>query len=240
MSNLPVIIAHRTCPLDAPENSISGMQKAADLGADGVEVDSRISLAGVPVLMHDITLRRTTGVPGPVRLYPWLLIKRLRLKRGNGERVASLAQALDALPDSLVLAIELKSTRAAAPALHLIRERKLEDRILMWSYREGAVRYFADHAPEIENALLRDDIDPEGLRKYLDDARRFGARALSPHWAAITPQFVAEAHDRGFAVYSMNRDLESVPKKAATGLDGIVTDYPRQVREILQGTAAAR
>jgi glycerophosphoryl diester phosphodiesterase len=235
MSRLPVIIAHRTCPLDAPENSLSGMRKAAELGADGVEIDSRISLTGLPVLMHDVTLRRTTGVPGPVRLYPWFIIRRLRLKGGGGERVPSLEEALDALPAGLTLAMELKSTGAAPPALRYIRERELEDRVLMWSYREGAVRYFADHAPEIENALLRDDIDPEGLRRYLDDAKASGARALSPHWSAITPQFVAEAHDRGLTVYSMNRDLDSVRKKVAAGLDGVVTDHPREVREILQG-----
>jgi glycerophosphoryl diester phosphodiesterase len=228
-------VAHRTCPLHAPENSLTGLRTAAELGADGVEIDVRLSLDRVPVLMHDFTLRRTTGILGPVRLYPWFLLRRIRLKNGGGERISSREEALEALPEGIVLAIELKSAGAAPHALTLVRERNLEGRVLIWSYRERAVRYVADHAPEIEGALLRDDIDPEGLTRYLNDAEACGARALSPHWKAVTPQFVAEAHDRGFAVYSMNRDLESVAKKAAAGLDGIVTDNPREVREILRG-----
>ena len=228
------IIAHRTCPRDAPENSLAGIRKAAELGADGVEIDVRRSLDGVAVLLHDRSPRRTTGLPGPVRLYPSFLLRRVRL-RGGSERVPTLAEALDALPEGLFMAVEIKDAGAAPSALHLIRERRLEDRTLMWSYREQAVRYFAKQAPEIEAALLRDDTDPEGLRRFLQDATAFGAKAISAHWEAINHQFVAEAHDRGLKVYSWIRDAEMVAKKVSAGLDGIVTDYPRDVRAILEG-----
>ena len=86
--------------------------------------------------------------------------------------------------------------------------------------------------------FARDVTDPEGLRHFLEDATRFGARGIAPHWDAVSPQFVGEAHDRGLRVYSMNHDLESVAKKAAHGLDGIVTDLPREVRAILEGAAS--
>jgi len=230
------IIAHRTCPRDAPENSLAGIRKAAELGADGVEIDVRRSLDGVAVLLHDRSPRRTTGLPGPVRLYPSFLLRRVRL-RGGSERVPTLAEALDALPEGLFMAVEIKDAGAAPSALHLIRERRLEDRTLMWSYREQAVRHFAKQAPEIEAALLRDDTDPEGLRRFLQDATAFGAKAISAHWEAINHQFVAEAHDRGLKVYSWIRDAEMVAKKVSAGLDGIVTDYPREVRAILEGVA---
>lgn len=227
------IIAHRTCPLDAPENSLAGIRKAKELGADGVEIDVRRSLEGVPVLMHDRSLRRTTGVPVPVRLAALFLLRRLRLQ-GTQEGVPTLAEALDALPEGLFMAVEVKDARAAPATLRLIRQRRLEGRVLLWSYQERALRYFARHAPEIEKALLRDNTDPEGLTRFLTDATAWGARAISAHWAAITPQFVGEAHDRSLRVYSMNRDLETVAKRAAAGLDGIVTDHPREVRAILE------
>jgi glycerophosphoryl diester phosphodiesterase len=230
------IIAHRTCPRDAPENSLAGIRKAAELGADGVEIDVRRSLDGVAVLMHDWSPRRTTGLPGPVGFYPSFLLRRVRL-RGDDGHVPTLAEALDALPDGLFMAIELKDASTAPSALRLIRERRLEGRILLWSYREQAIRYFAREAPEIEAGLLRDDTGPEGLRRFLDDAVRFGAKAISPHWDAVNHSFVAEAHDRGLRVYAMNRGLESVAKKVSAGLDGIVTDYPSEVRAILEGVA---
>src|SRR3990172_4847956 len=226
----------RTLPLDAPENSLAGIRKAAEFGADGVEVDVRCALDGVPVLFHDRWLRRVTGWPGAVRLYPSLLLLRIRL-RGSDQRIPFLAEALDALPDGLFMAVELKDVPSAAPALRLIRERRMESRVLLWSYRERALRYFAKQAPEIEPALLRDDTDAEGLHRFLLDARRLGARAISAHWDAINPRFVGEAHDRGLRVYSWNRDLNTVAKKVAGGLDAIVTDQPREVRAILQGAA---
>lgn len=49
----PLVIAHRTCPRDAPENSLEGIARATELGADVVEVDVRRTADGVPVLVHD-------------------------------------------------------------------------------------------------------------------------------------------------------------------------------------------
>lgn len=228
------IIAHRACPLDAPENSLAGVRKADELGADGVEIDIRNTLDGVPILMHDWTPWRTTRLPGPVRLYLSFFIRHARLENSE-ERVPKLAQALDVLlSNGLFMAVETKDAGAAPQALRLVRERKLESRVLLWSYHERPLRYIAERAPEIEPALLRDVFDPEGINRFLDDAARFGARAISPHWATVTPQLVGEAHDRGLRVYAMNRDLESVARKAACGLDGVVTDQPREVRGILE------
>jgi len=102
------IIAHRTCPRDAPENSLAGIRKAAELGADGVEIDVRRSLDGVAVLMHDWSPRRTTGLPGPVRLYPSFLLRRVRLRGPGDGHVPTLAEALDALPEGLFMAVEIK------------------------------------------------------------------------------------------------------------------------------------
>lgn len=233
------IIAHRTCPLDCPENSLAGIRKAAELGADGVEIDVRRTLDGKVVLMHDWSPGRTTGLPGPVAWYPSFLLRRARLRGEGSERVPALDQALDALPDGLILAIELKDAGAAPRVLESVRARHLEERVLMWSFREAAVRYFARRAPEIEAALLRNDTDPEGLTRCLTDASEYGARAISAPWDAISPQFVGEAHDRNLRVYSLNRDLESIPKRIAAGLDGIVTDQPREVRAVLESIPAA-
>ena len=227
------IVAHRTCPLNAPENSIEGIRKAAELGADVVEIDVRPSLDGVPFLMHDRSPRRTTGLPGPIRIYPSFLLRRLRLRRGN-EPPPTLDEALEALPPSLAIAIEVKDAGAAAATLRVVRKHGMESRVLFWSYREQAVRYFAKEAPEVETSLLRDPTDPEGLTRFLTDATAFGARGISAHWAAINPQFVAEAHSRQLKVYSWIRDLDTVAKKVAGGMDGIVTDQPREVRSILE------
>lgn len=230
------IIGHRGCSLHAPENSLAGIRRAAELGADGVEIDIRRAVDGAPVVFHDWSLRRMTGWPGPIQLFPSLLLRRLRL-RGSDERIPLLADVLDGLPDGLFAAIDIKDAGVAVPALRLIRERGMEDRVLVWSNQERAVGYVAREVPEIGVSLTRNDIDPEGLRRFLEDANRIGVRGISADWRAINPQFVGAAHERGLRVYSLSHDLESVAKKAAAGLDGIVTAHPREVRDIL-GAAA--
>jgi len=167
-------------------------------------------------------------------MYPLALLRRFRVRSGN-EPPPTLEEALNALPGSLSIAIEVKDAAASAACWHLVRERKLESRVLFWSYRERAVRYFSKEAPEIETSLLRDPTDPEGLTRFLTDATRFGARGISAHWAAISAQLVGEGHSRRLKVYSWIRDLDLVARKVSAGMDGIVTDQPREVRAILEG-----
>jgi glycerophosphoryl diester phosphodiesterase len=208
------------------------MRRAAELGADGVEVDVQRTLDGVPVLMHDWTLSRTTGLPLPVRLLPYSLVRRLRLK-GGAERVPSLAKALDALPDGLLIALEVKHVSATAAVIAEVRRRGLESRALVWSPHAAAVRRATAAAPEIESSLLRDARSPAGLRRFLDDAVSYGARGVSVHWRAVTSEFVAEAHARGLKVYSLSPDVDSTVASVACGLDGAITDWPAEVRAAL-------
>ncbi|HEU5321824.1 MAG TPA: glycerophosphodiester phosphodiesterase, partial [Methylomirabilota bacterium] len=168
----------------------------------------------------------------PVRLLPYALLRRLRLE-GGAERLPSLAEALDALPGGMVIALELKHASAAAPTLAEVRRRGLESRTLVWSSHAAAVRYVARKAPEIEASLLRDARSPAGIRRFLDDAAAGGARGVSVHWRVVSAELVAEAHERGLKVYSLAPDVESTVAGVACGLDGAVTDWPAEVRAAL-------
>ena len=58
----PLIIAHRGASAHAPENTLASFRKAVEVGADGIELDVRLSKDGVPVVIHDATLTRTGGI----------------------------------------------------------------------------------------------------------------------------------------------------------------------------------
>ncbi|XP_061917863.1 glycerophosphodiester phosphodiesterase domain-containing protein 5 [Entelurus aequoreus] len=58
----PMLIGHRGAPMLAPENTLMSFEKAVEAGGDGLETDVTISYDGVPFLMHDSTLRRTTNI----------------------------------------------------------------------------------------------------------------------------------------------------------------------------------
>lgn len=228
-----VIIAHRSCPRHAPENSLEGIRLAAELGADGVEIDVQRTLDGVPILMHDRTLWRTARLYWPARFLPYALLRRLRLK-GSAQQVPSLAEALAAVPEGLFVAIDIKHASAARATLAEVRRQHMEDQTLLWSKHAAVVRYTAHEAPDIESSLLRDALSPTALRRFLGDAARLGARGISAHWNVVTEDFVSEVHRRGLKLYSMSRNAESQPAKLALGLDGIVTDWPEEARAAIE------
>ena len=233
----PLIIAHRTCPQDAPENSLEGLAKATALGAGAVEIDLRMSLDQRPYLMHDWTMRRTAGFPLPIELTPSSIVRRQRL--ANGEPVPTLAAALDALQPGLLLAVEVKTPWAVLPLIDAVLRRRLEQRVLIWSFSALAVRYAARRAPAVETAYLHNATSVTGKRAFLAKAKRLGAKAVSAAWQAIDDEFVAAAHALGLRVYSWHAAADLTPEKLGAGLDGLITDFPRQARAAYAAAGAS-
>ena len=224
----PVIIAHRTCPQDEPENSLAGIRKAAELGADGVEIDLRMSLDQQPFLMHDDTMRRTTGFPLPLELTPSFVVRRQRLR--NGEPVPSLRNVFETLAPAQLLAVDVKTPWAVWPLVGEIKRRGLESRVLVWCQSQRACRYVADRLPGVETAYLKTALDAESQRRFLDKALVAGARAVSTHWDAVDAEHVGEAHKRGLRIFSWHEKYDLSPEKLNAGLDILITDYPREAR----------
>ena len=178
----PVIIAHRTSPLDAPENSLAGIRRSAELGADYVEIDVRLTRDGVPVMLHDALLLRTTLRPWPVSWATAKGLRRARLRK-SGEPVPTFAEAVAALPDGMGFAIDTKAPDAADAVVDELRRQGKLDRSLLWAQSERAVRRYVelagDEAPEV--ALLRDAFTPEAIDRFLRRRRRLrGHRHLRP------------------------------------------------------------
>jgi glycerophosphoryl diester phosphodiesterase len=232
MGVTPLIIAHRTCPLDAPENSLAGIRVAAELGADAVEIDLRLSLDQLPFLLHDWTMKRMAGWPLPLELTPSFLVRKQRLR--DGSPVPSLDDAFEVLTPGQMLAVDVKSPWAVVPLMHQIKRRGMEKRVLVWCTSALAVRYAVRVAPSVEVAYLKDLTDPAGNRAFMAKARRLGARAISADWRAINSQFVTESHALGLRVYSFDKGQDLTPEKLASGLDGLITDRIADARSALR------
>ena len=234
----PVIIAHRTSPRDAPENSLAGIRRSAELGADYVEIDVRLTRDGVAVMLHDALLLRTTLRPWPVSWATANGLRRARL-RSSGERVPTFAEAVAALPDGIGFAIDTKAPAAAPAVVEELRRQGKLDRSLLWAQSEQAVRWYAEHAhdeaPEI--ALLRDAMSPEAIDRFLDDAVRFGATAISAHQDTVDAELIERAHGLGLKVHCWFQDLVTQARLATLPLDGIVTDWPVDARTRSHGGA---
>jgi glycerophosphoryl diester phosphodiesterase len=218
------VIAHRAGPLDAPENSLTGVRRAAELGADGVEIDVRGTCDGVPVVMHDWLLLRTTNRWWPVRWIPSRWFRRSRLK-GSTDPPPRLEDVLRDLPDDLQLAIEVKQASITEAVLTEVHRWGRQDRVLIWAESGKVVRYLSEAAPEIEVALLRTASDPPARERMLDDAVRWGARAVSIAHTEVDPANVAAIRHRGLKVYSCLQDLPSTVPEQVALLDGLITDH---------------
>jgi glycerophosphoryl diester phosphodiesterase len=230
-----VVVAHRTCPLDAAENSLGGVAIAASFDADFVEIDVRRTFDGTLVLLHDPWLLRTTWWPGPVRLLPAPIVTRCRLRGGGGQSVPRLSDVLAALPSGLGAAIHVKDAGAMAPVIAMARSLGCLERTLLWSEHERAIEVAVRDAPEAEAALLRDTKGEESTRLYLGDAVRLGARSVSLHQDSLSIDVVIDAHARGLRVYCWVQVLDRIASALSTGIDGIVSDWPVEARAAIGG-----
>jgi glycerophosphoryl diester phosphodiesterase len=231
---MTIVIAHRTCPLHEAENSLAGIERSGELKANGVEIDVRITRDFEPVLVHDRTLLRIAGWPLPTRYFSFERLRRFK-RRDNGLRIPTFAESLEALPEGVLIAIDLKDPRAAEVTIEEIKRQGAEDRVLLWAQSMKAVKYFAKALPNVERALLRDTRAGKPTRQFLEDAKRCNADAVSAHWDRITPKFVTTAHNRGLKVYAMAQNAESQAEKIAMGLNGVVTNWPEEALASING-----
>lgn len=233
-----LIIAHRTAPAFAPENSLEGIRVSFEQKAHGVEVDLRMSLDQRPFLMHDNFMARTTGWPLPLELTPSFYVRSRHL-RGSHERVPSLAQAIEAVPEEGLLAVDVKTPWAIFPLVSEVRRRGIAARTLVWCSSAFVARYALHRRLDWEVAYYKDFEDAWNNRAFLEQAKRIGAHAVSLDWRAIDAEIVAFAHERNLRVYAWHKEYDLTREKLTAGLDGLITDYPAKAREAVERELSA-
>jgi glycerophosphoryl diester phosphodiesterase len=233
-----LVIAHRTCPLDAPENSVEGIRLAPTIGADAVEFDVRQSGDGTPVLLHDAVACRTMEQPWrtpksvwPVRFMSTAAFTGL-VVRGGGHP-PTLRQVVENLPPGLDMAFDIKDPRAMNGCIDVVLAAKLADRTMLWCRDPRAVGLAARRAPGMRRAFLRDDLRRGGPYKYLADSAALRTNAVSIHERFIDADVVTHGHKLGLDVYAWVQSAETQPAMLEAGVDGLVTDWPRQARALV-------
>ncbi len=115
------IYAHRGVSAEIPENTLAAFHRALELGAEGIELDVHLSADGVPVVIHDQTVDRTTDGSGAV--HEMTVAELQAFDAGGGERIPTLADVLDLVEDKLHVDIEVKADRAADAVLQALWRR---------------------------------------------------------------------------------------------------------------------
>jgi glycerophosphoryl diester phosphodiesterase len=223
------VIAHRTCPLDVPENSRQGVAFAAAAGADAVEIDVRLSRDGTPVLCHDPTTLRTTGWPLVVGWTSASLLTSRRL-RASRETLPSLTDVLAVLPDGLDLAVDVKDGDAMDASIAALDAAGVLGRARLWSSAPEAIAVARRGAPRCERAFLHNTSTEGAALAYLRRATEVGATAVSVMDVSLTPEVVAAAHDLGLRVTSWVRTRAAQERVLGCGPDAVVTDWVAEAR----------
>ncbi|MFE7581144.1 glycerophosphodiester phosphodiesterase [Streptomyces gardneri] len=230
--SLPEVIAHRGASSLAPENTLISGEVARRAGADWIENDVRPSKDGVPYVLHDAFVDRTTDGTGHVGKLTSAQINALDAGSWfapayKGVRIPTLAaQLADLRVRGGRLLLDITGTRGKADIARIIRtvrEQKMMDRVLVQSFFPESLRQVRALAPEVPMGLLRDklDADPVAVTKDL------GVKSynVSDKALATRPELVAELHAAGVKVnvWTVN-DPARWRALADLGVDGIITD----------------
>lgn len=232
MTGKPLLIAHRACPLDAPENSLAGIAAAAAAGADAVEVDVRCTRDGTAVLFHDRTAWRTARWPLPVERTRYARFERAAARRDG---VARLSEALAQCPPGLRPTLDIKTDGAVAPTIVDVLTSGRRD-VMLWHRRAAAITRLREAVPWAQTALLRNTRDERGTFRYIDAAAEVGASAVSLHQRAATARTVARAKDRGLLAYVWIVAEDAHARVLALHPDGINTDWVPAARALIDSS----
>ncbi len=241
----PLVIGHRGLGQGAPENTLPSFRLALAARADLVELDYHLSKDGVPIVIHDHTLDRTTDATNrwggkDIAVGTKSAADIAVLDAGRwfsptfaGTRVPTLVQALETIQPTGHTLIERKSGDAA-DLVRLLRERNWLDDVVVQSFDWAFVGDAHRLAPDLVLGALGPPSNWKGRKleaaekalspEFLDGVEKVGARAVV--WnRQVSAESVAEAHRRGLRVwvYTIN-DLQEASGLVQLGVDGIITD----------------
>ena len=228
------LYAHRGASAQAPENTLAAFRLAVESGADGVELDVHLSADGVPVVIHDATLERTTDGVGPIGHYPAAELVALDAGRWfapefAGEPLPSLRQVLELLAGRLRINVEIKDADAALATLAVLKEFPAAD-VIISSFDRTALCELRCADQQIPLAVLS---DAAGWHRILGEAREIGASALHLRADLVTRPLVARFREAGLPVYAWTVDDPGRARSLVrAGIAGLFTNDPAGLRAV--------
>jgi glycerophosphoryl diester phosphodiesterase len=255
-----MVIGHRGCAGDAPENTLLAFEHGLEQGAVVLETDVHVTRDGVAVLSHDPDVARTTNATGLVADHTFSELQRLdaghRFERdgehpfrGRGLCIPSLAAALAAFPDAR-FNLELKADRPGAveQMLAAIADAGAAERTLVTAENGRIMQELHRRLDALSLPAARGASAPDVLafvRAALDGvAPAAGPMALQvpARFAGgelVTPAFVTHAHAHGIQVHVWTINaLEEMQRLLDLDVDGLVTDFPARLRDVVRARAA--
>ena len=251
----PLVMAHRGGRALWPENTLYAFERSAELGVDVLEMDIHTTADGVPVVMHDDTVDRTTNGSGPIHSFTLQELKGLDAGydwssddgqtfpyRGQGITVPTLEEVVTAFPD-VPMNIEIKQEEPSMVAsfCQSIRDHDLADQVLVASFHEETMDEFRATCPEVATSTGTSETVVLFALSRLFLEGTYGAPAEAaqvPEYRSglhvLAPRFIDAAHNRKLEVHAWTiNEEDDMQHMISLGVDGIITDYPDRLLTLL-------
>ncbi|MFT5242388.1 MAG: glycerophosphoryl diester phosphodiesterase [Glaciecola sp.] len=222
----PLKIGHRGAKAYVVENTIESIEKALELGVDGIEIDVHKCASGELVVFHDYTLDRITNGSGEIGRHTLLELKYLLVDKMFS--IPTLHEVLTVLNKRGVLNIELKgkdtATETCKVVAYFIEEKGWENEdFIISSFQHDELEDVFKINPNLRLGVLT----KASLTDALKFAKTINAYALHPNYALLSKRNVKFAQNEGYKVitWTVNDDV-SIKRMASYGVDAIISDNP--------------
>ncbi|GKU25798.1 glycerophosphodiester phosphodiesterase [Clostridium folliculivorans] len=230
-------IAHRGFSGEYPENTMLAFKKASETHCNGIETDVQLTKDGIPVLIHDETLDRTSNGTGLVKDYTYSEL--LKLDFGNGQKIPALEDFIAFSKEkNLFINLELKNSIIEYESLESITLNLLDkysypkDKVILSSFNHYSMVNIKTLDKSYKTGLLYDC----WIYEPGNYCRLCGADAMHPQFLSVlNKKLVDDIKIKDFQIntYTVN-DAEYMKKLLNLGIDGIITNYPDLLNQIMQ------
>ena len=251
-------MAHRGESENTPENTMLALEAADSIGVDVLESDVRLTKDDKVVLFHDEDLQRTTGRSGTIRDFTLDELRQIDFGyaftsddgasfpfRGKGHSIVTLQEAFERFPN-IIFNLDIKDTFPSAPMelARVISEMERSSSVIVGSFHDSQLERFRELMPKVSTSAHPGEVKKFVLNtkvgfpriKYEDiQYRAFQVPMKSGPLKVVTKKFVRQAHEHDIAVHVLTiNDHPTMNLLLELGIDGIFTDNPRLLRQVLE------
>jgi glycerophosphoryl diester phosphodiesterase len=232
----PIITAHRGGTLRAPENTLAAVRQAIEENADFAEIDVRMTEDGVVVLMHDVNLKRTTGIDKNIWEVNFYDLEAMEAgsffsNEFSGEKIPTLEEVLREADGKINFNIEIKTSKHT-PELpkkvgEIILEYGLEKDCVVSSFSHSALKTIKSVSADIKTGLII--TMPLGSYTNLPAVDFYSLNAVF-----VSRRQIEMIHRLGYEVHVWGaKDRNIVSRMYDYGADNIIAADPIMAREVI-------
>jgi glycerophosphoryl diester phosphodiesterase len=237
-----LIYGHRGAKGEAPENTLASFQRCLEHGVDRCELDLHLSRDGELMVIHDPTLKRTTGLRGKVVEHAAAELERYDARKGGPgwvrpcpiPRLQTLFEQCDFKHWQLEVksASRVRAARTVLAIAELAERHGLQDRITITSSSRQVLKAARELTPHLQLGLVAEYawLDP------LKVAAHYQCHLLALNWTLCTPERLLKAQKQGLHVSVWTVNEPALMRRLTDfGVDSIISDFPGLAVQTLRG-----